>query len=68
MVDYQGKERQPNNVLVNNSGKLIYNKCSDGENSVSNKSCRNNNIMGRSGDGDNVDGDDDDGDKSDKGD
>ena len=54
MVDYQGKERQPNNVLVNNSGKLIYNKCSDGENSVSNKSCRNNNIMGRSGDGDNV--------------
>ena len=39
-----------NNLLINNSGKLIYNRCSDGENSVSNKSCRNNNIMGRGGD------------------
>ena len=54
MLDYQEKKRQTNNVLVNNSGKLIYNKCSDGENSVSNKSCRNNNIMGRGCDGDNV--------------
>ena len=53
-VDYHERKKHHNNILVNNSGKLIYNKCSDGENSVSNKSCRNNNIMGRVGDGDNV--------------
>ena len=54
LVDYQERKKHHNSILRNNSGKLIYNKCSDGENSVSNKSCRNNNIMGRGGDGDNV--------------
>ena len=46
----QESNKHHNNLLINNSGKLIYNRCSDGENSVSNKSCRNNNIMGSGGD------------------
>ena len=39
--------KQHHNSLVNNTGKLIHNKCSDGENSVTRmtKTSKNNNIM-----------------------
>ena len=44
--EYNSKIEQHNNIAMNNTGKLIFKKCSDGENSVGiSRNSQNNNII-----------------------